>query len=72
MKKNDEELRNFLKRGIAPIGESQPERDLWPDIQRKLNSRVAVVPWFDYAVAALLVAAIFFFPETILYLIYHL
>lgn len=70
--KNDEEFRTFLKCGIAPIEESQPERDLWPDIQRKLNSRVAVVPWFDYAVAALLVAAFFFFPETILYLIYHL
>jgi hypothetical protein len=70
--KNDQEFRTFLKHGLPPIGESQPERDLWPDIQRKLNSRVAVVPWFDYAVAALLVAAIFFFPETILYLIYHL
>jgi hypothetical protein len=70
--KNDQEFRTFLKTGLAPIGESQPERDLWPDTQRRLNSRIAVVPWFDYAVAALLVAAIFFFPETILYLIYHL
>jgi hypothetical protein len=70
--KNDQEFRTFLKTGLAPIGESQPERDLWPDVQRRLNSRIAVVPWFDYAVAALLVAAIFFFPETLLYLIYHL
>ena len=70
--KNDEGFRTFLQRRIDPIGESQPERDLWPDVQRKLNSRIVVIPWFDYAVAALLVAAVFFFPETILYLIYHL
>jgi hypothetical protein len=70
--KNDEEFRTFLQQRIAPIGESQPERDLWPDVQRKLNSRIVVIPWVDYAVAALLIAAVFFFPETILYLIYHL
>lgn len=70
--KNDEEFRTFLQQRIGPIGESQPERDLWPDVQRKLNSRIVAIPWVDYAVAALLVAAVFFFPETILYLIYHL
>jgi hypothetical protein len=70
--KIDEEFRTFLQSGIAPIGESQPERDLWPDIQHRLNTKIAIVPWFDYAVAALLIAAFFFFPETILYLIYHL
>jgi hypothetical protein len=72
MKQDDEELRTFLRTVIAPIGDLKLRRDLWPDMRRNLNSRIVPIPWFDYALAALLVCSVFFFPETILYLFYHL
>jgi len=71
---NAERLKVLLKSAIAPMQDAQPRRDLWPQILRKLDHQPEAtrIPWFDWALAAVLSAALLFFPGTIPALLYHL
>jgi hypothetical protein len=72
---NSKEVKALLKAAIAPLQDTELRRDLWPQILRKLGeqpSLVGRVPWFDWALAAILGAALFFFPGAIPALLYHL
>jgi hypothetical protein len=72
---NNKELRNLLKQAIAPAQDSELRRDLWPQMLRKLEEAPAPafhVPWFDWALAAVLCAVLVFFPGSIPALLYHL
>jgi hypothetical protein len=72
---NDKELKSLLKRAIRPAQDTQLRRDLWPQMLRKLDEQpapVLSVPWFDWALAAILGAALFAFPGAIPALLYHL
>lgn len=71
----DKEMKELLKQAIAPAKDSELRRDLWPQMRRKLEEPlfpVHNVPWFDWALAALTVAALLFFPGIIPALFYHL
>ena len=65
----------------------EPRSDLWPQLRARLDSQLADraassnrisygtpirVPWFDWALAALAIATLFFFPGIIPALLYHL
>ena len=72
---NSKEMKALLRAAIAPMKDTELRRDLWPQMLRKLDEQpapVAKVPWFDWALAAILGAALFFFPGTIPALLYHL
>ncbi len=72
---NNKELKELLKQAIAPVKDSELRRDLWPQMLRKLDEQPTLlvsVPWFDWALAAILGAALFFFPGAIPALLYHL
>ena len=72
---NNQELKTVLKQAFAPIRDSELRRDLWPQMLRKLEEQPAAmdtVPWFDWALAAVLSAALVFFPGSIPALLYHL
>ena len=72
---NSKEMKALLRAAIAPMKDTELRRDLWPKMLRKLDEqpyRVAPVPWFDWALAAILGTALFFFPGTIPALLYHL
>jgi hypothetical protein len=70
---NDKELRELLKQSIAPAKNTQLSRDLWPRMLQRLDRQQTVrVPWFDWALAALLSAALLLFPGLIPALLYHL
>jgi hypothetical protein len=69
--KEDERIRTLLKQAMPPV-DREPERDLWPNMLRRLEQRAAAVPWFDWALLALLVLGLFFSPSTIPVLLYHL
>lgn len=72
---NNKEVKALLKSVIAPVRDTELRRDLWPQMLRKLDEQpfpVNKIPWFDWALAALLGAALFFFPGTIPALLYHL
>jgi hypothetical protein len=69
---NEKEIRELLKQAIAPRNDTELRRDLWPEMLRRLDQQPAPVPWFDWALAGLLGAALIFFPGAIPALLYHL
>jgi len=69
---SNERIRASLRKSIAPAADRELKRDLWPQMLRRLDERSLRVPWFDWALAALLTALIFFFPELIPALLYQL
>jgi len=69
---NEKRIRELLRQARAPVREPELKRDLWPQMLRRLEQRTLRVPWFDWALAALLAALIFIFPEVIPALLYQL
>jgi hypothetical protein len=72
---NSKEIKALLKAAIDPVKDPELRRDLWPQMLRKLEEQpalVAIVPWFDWALATILSAALVFFPGSIPALLYHL
>jgi hypothetical protein len=69
---NDKELRELLKRSIGPVMNKELHRDLWPEMLKRLDRQPVQVPWFDWALAALLSATLLLFPGVIPALLYHL
>jgi hypothetical protein len=68
---DDRDLREFLKRGLAPM-DSEPRRDLWPHVLRRLDERSARVPWLDWALLGTLALWLLLNPRAIPMLLYHL
>jgi len=68
---DDDKIRQLLKQNIRPVNQ-ELERDLWPQMLRRLEERPAAVPWFDWALAAVVVLSIILVPTTIPMLLYHL
>ena len=50
----------------------EPPRDLWPQMLERLSRQPVHIPWFDWALAALVGAAVLIFPGIIPALFYHL
>lgn len=79
-RKENDEIKALLKASIPPVGDPELRRDLWPQMLRKLDEQPAsansaaftTVPWFDWALAAILSALLIIFPGTIPALLYHL
>ncbi len=72
---NTKEMKKLLKQAIAPAKDTELRRDLWPQMLGKLEEQsapVLSVPWFDWALAAVLGAVLVFFPGSIPALLYHL
>ncbi len=69
---NDERIRESLRKSIAPAADRELKRDLWPQMLRRLEWRPAQLPWFDWALLAVLGIWFFFSPEAIPILVYHL
>lgn len=68
---NDDDVRTILKRAFAPVS-TDPRRDLWPAMLRKLDARTFRVPWYDWALLGVLAGTLAFFPASILLFMYHL
>jgi hypothetical protein len=69
---DEKELRTLLKREFPPLQNAEPQRDLWPQMLRRLDAQPLRVPWFDWVLAAAVAAALFLFPNTIPALLYQL
>lgn len=68
---DDEEIRELLKQSLGRTTH-ELERDLWPQMLRRLEQPSAAVPWFDWALVALAALAVVLVPSTIPLLLYHL
>ena len=69
---NETELRALLQREFAPLQNAELQRDLWPQMLRRLDAQPLRIPWFDWALAAAVAAALLLFPNTIPALLYQL
>jgi hypothetical protein len=75
-------LKKLLREALPPVKDgSEPGRDLWPAMLRRLDLRLAAKPtappisnwaWFDGVLAAGLVGLAAFFPVSIPLLLYYL
>ncbi|HXJ03485.1 MAG TPA: hypothetical protein VNH65_00180 [Candidatus Acidoferrum sp.] len=68
-------MKELLKQAIAPVRDAELRRDLWPQMLARLERQpqpVSSVPWFDWALAAILSTVLIFFPSSIPALLYHL
>jgi len=79
MNKDDQDrMKKLLQQALPPVkGDSEPRRDLWPVMLRRLDARPAARAltgwaWFDGALAAGLVALIVFSPASIPVILYYL
>lgn len=67
-----EEMQAALKEAF-PLVDVDLRRDLWPDMLRRLEKSPVKVPWYDWALAAGVVASVLLFPAVALFLFaYHL
>jgi anti-sigma factor RsiW len=73
MNENEQDrMKKLLRQALPPIKEdAEPGRDLWPAVLTRLDARPAP-PWFDWALAAGLAAAVAVFPAWIPLLLYYL
>jgi len=69
---DDQRIRDLLKRTFPPLGDVEPGRELWPQLRRRMEGPVLRVPWFDWAVVALLPAWCVAFPKAVLFLVYQM
>lgn len=60
---DDNDIRRLLQSAIPPA--VTPDRDLWPQMLRRAESRPALIPWFEWALAAAALAMLAFSPATI-------
>ena len=71
MSTSDERLRRAIRTAIPPLTVSDPSRDLWPQVVRRLAPQPAHVSRLDWALLAAVVAWLVVFPESVVVLFYH-
>jgi hypothetical protein len=78
--RSDEDIRRVLKQAVPPVS-AELRHDLWPAMRRRLaegetKHRGVVLavhlPWYDWALAGAVLAAVAFSPQLILVIVYHL
>lgn len=67
----EQEIRAAL-RSAFPVSETELRRDLWPVLLRRLDAQPIKVPWYDWALAAVLFLSVFVFPKLVLFFAYQL
>ena len=68
----ERKLQALLKREFPPLQNAELQRDLWPQMLRRLDAQPFHVPWFDWILAAAVAAALLLFPSAIPALLYQL
>lgn len=68
---NVEEIRDLLKKAVHPAPAELP-RDLWPKMLGRMDAPQVQLPWFDWAMVALVTIWCLVFPDALLGLLYHL
>ena len=73
-RQHENELRALLKGEFPPLQNAELQRDLWPQMLRRLHEQPEPlrIPWFDWALAAAVAAALLLFPGAIPALLYQL
>jgi len=85
MDEQEQKIADLLKQSLAPVNR-ELGRDLWPQMLRRFDERtghrnwfaamfsgaaLSSVPWFDWALLAVLVVGVCVFPNSIPVWLYH-
>ena len=46
---DEERMKQLLRQAMPPVDQTEPARDLWPAVLRRLGAQPAAPPWFDWA-----------------------
>ena len=68
---DEERIKQLLRQALPPVGDSEPETDLWPAMLRQLHAKPAA-PWFDWALAGGLAVFALVVPTSIPVILYYL
>lgn len=70
----ERKLQALLQREFPPLQNTELQHDLWPQMLRRLDAQPEPIriPWFDWALAAAVAAALLLFPNAIPALLYQL
>jgi hypothetical protein len=68
---DEKKVQELLKQSMRPV-DHELGHDLWPQMLQRLQERPAAVPWFDWALLAVLAVWFFLSPAGIPLLLYHL
>lgn len=70
---SEDRMKELLRQALPPVDvDAGPRRDLWPLALKRLDARPAILPWFDWALLAGLLALAALFPATIPVFLYYL
>ncbi len=69
---DEDRMKHLLRQAMPPVDPTEPGRDLWPAVLRRLDAQPAAPPWFDWALLGGLVAFAAFVPSSIPVLLYYL
>lgn len=69
---DEKQIKELLQQEFASFKNAELGRDLWPQMLQRLAQPPMRVPWFDWALAAILGAVLIFFPGAIPALLYHM
>jgi len=64
--------RELLRRALPPMVNTELGRDLWPKMLSRLDGPTSHVPWFDWALVALVAIWAVASPQLIPILLFHL
>ena len=63
---------DLLRRAVPPMTNPELGKDLWPQMLRRLEEPPGRVPWFDWALVALVAIWALALPQMIPILLFHL
>ena len=66
-----DEMKKLMNGFLAPVGDVELRRDLWPEMQARLARPAIRVPWWDWALLTGATLVAFSFPQLIPALLYH-
>jgi len=66
------EMQKLLRAAVRSVAREELERDLWPSMLDRLSPGAAAVPWWDWALLAGTSLVLWFRPEMVAALLYHL
>ena len=69
---DDKQFSELVRDAITPMGERELQRDLWPQMRRKLDDPGLHLRWFDFVLAVIVVILCVSVPEAMTGLLFHL
>lgn len=68
----DTKIRELLQSAVGRYQQTEPARDLWPAMLRRLEATEVRITWAESLLAALTAVWLYFFPQALVGLLYQM